>query len=311
MKNSYLIDRSNRFKKIFKNSDLVTPFLAFVDVKKKDMDLIRTHSIQYLSRILDEPSLNKEEELINVFKQKKDDVTNVTPTGMILPKNDTSLEYNLLLRSWYSAIRNLDIFDHLENCHTPAHLRVKWPLPVQKDLDRPRHAPEEMHFDSWSGYSSHGLTFLLGVLGDTPKNRIRFFEPNENFDETWLKKENKPSIEVLNKCYSPIEAKPKYGQIAILDTCTLHQTYRENNSDIRFSIDNIFRTKPKLSAEEFIEPDRKNELTDVNLLSELGSDCMYLCYHLINQKKDTNGGAIDPTAFKFIKREKSTEVKNA
>ena len=275
------------------------------------MDLIRAHSINYLSRILNDPSLNKEEKLLDAFKKCKEKILNVTPTGMILPKKDTSLEYNLLLRSWYSAIKNLDIFEYLENCHTPGHLRVKWPLPVQKDLDRPRHAPEEMHFDSWSGYSSHGCTFLLGVLGDTEKNRIRFFEPNDYFDEAWLKKDSKPSNEILNNCYSSIDAKPKYGQIAILDTCTLHQTYRESKSDIRFSIDNIFRTKIKLSTNEFIETDRKNELTDVNLLSELGSECMYLCYHLIEEKKDTNGGAIDPTTFKFVQRKIENEVINA
>ena len=29
-------------------------------------------------------------------------------------------------------------------CHTPAHLRVKMP---EQDLNRPRHAPEDLHFD--------------------------------------------------------------------------------------------------------------------------------------------------------------------
>ncbi len=311
MKNKYLIERSNRFKKIFKTSELISPFLAFVDVKKRDMDLIKKHSIQYLSRILDESSINSEDGLLKVFKENKKKVLNITPTGMILPKRDTSLEYNLLLRSWYNAIKNLRISEYLNDCHTPAHLRVKWSLPIQKDLDRPRHAPEEMHFDSWSGYSSQGLTFLLGVLGDTSRNRIRFFEPNENYDENWLRKDGKPNNKKLEESYKPIDAKPKYGQIAILDTCTLHQTFRENESDIRFSIDNIFRAKFKLPFDEHIEHDRKNELTSIDLLSQLGSDCMYLCHHLLKQKKDTNGGAIDPTAFKFIKRKKEMDTSNA
>ena len=300
MKNKILENRAERFKRLFKKNELVTPYLAFVKIPKKQMDLIKNQSIQYLSKILDHDA-NEDDALLKYFERKKNSLKNITPTGMILPKNNTSLEFNILLKSWYDALKSLEIYNKLENCHTPAHLRVKWPVAKNKDLNRPRHAPEELHFDSWSGYSSHGLTFLLGVLGDTQKNRIRFFMPNKNYKEKWLLKKCKPTILELNECYTPIDDKPSYGQIAILDACTLHQTYRENSCEIRFSIDNIFRSKFKLQSKEYIEKYRKNELTSIKLLNKLGSECVYFFNHSPDQIKDTKGGSIDPTHFNFVK----------
>ena len=301
MKNKTLENRAARFKRLFKKKELVTPYLAFVKISKKKMNLIKNHSMQYLSEILDQNTNKKEDVLLKYFGRKKNFLKNITPTGMILPKNNTSLEFNILLKSWYNAIRSLEIYDKLENCHTPAHLRVKWPTSQKKDLNRPRHAPEELHFDSWSGYSSHGLTFLLGVLGDTQKNRVRFFVPNDDYKEKWLLKDFKPTVSELKACYTPIDDTPSYGEIAIVDTCTLHQTFRENNSEIRFSIDNIFRSKIKLQTKEYIERYRRQELTSVELLSNLGSKCIYFFNHYPHQIKNTNGGSLDPTQFNFVK----------
>lgn len=298
--NNNLIGRINRFKNTFHEDDLVHPLIARIRLSDAQFNSIKNAALIYLSRILKAPSIKNELSLLDHFKLHGESLNNITPTGMILPKTKTSLEYNLLLREYYSAINDLYFSEKLSFCHTPAHLRVRWPTANSDDLIRPRHAPEELHFDSWSGYSSHGLTFLLGLMGDVKGNRVNFYEPNDSYDENWLLQEKKPHSEILNSAYKLINWKPEFQDLVILDTSVLHQTFRETNADLRFSIDNIFTLKERLNTTEFIEPAREEELTSPKLLSELGSRCLYFCDHNENQFKDSKKGTVDPTSFKFI-----------
>jgi len=300
MKNTDLENRVSRFKKIFNKEDLVHPLIASIKLKSHLFEDIKNSSLAYLSSVLGEGTKNNFDQVISNFQQAESGLKNVTPTGMVLPKINTSLEYNLLLRSYYKALREEYFFEKFSFCHTPAHLRVKWPTVKYADLNRPRHAPEEMHFDSWSGYSSHGVTLLLGVLGDVENNRVNFYSPNDHFQEKWLIKEHKPQEKELLRCYSQIDFIPPEGYLVLLDTAVLHQTYREQKADIRFSIDNIFIPKLGLDSVENIEYGRRLELTDPNLLCNLGSECLYFCDQNEGQIKDSRGGSIDPTSFKFI-----------
>ena len=300
--NCWLEDRAKRFKNLFTEDQLINPFIAVIKPDKYDLSWLKKSSMDYLAAVINYPEYQGETDLLNAFEfaAEKNAVPNITPTGMILPKRHSSLQYNVFLRSFYNLVMNTNVGPKLESCHTPAHLRVKWPLAVEEDLDRPRHAPEDLHFDSWSGYSSHSMTFLLGILGDVSGNRVRYFQPKESFDEDWLL--NKPTPEFLLEHYDVIDYTPKYGEIVILDTCVLHQTYRDAGCKIRFSIDNLFLPKEKLTWPENIEKHRKAELTDPRVLSEIGSDCLYFCTDTNTQRKDTQGGAVDPTNYDFYKR---------
>ena len=164
--------RIERFSNIFEKKDLVSPLIANIKLKKDSFNRIKNASILYLAKIMNLDYFPDESTIMELIE--KHEFKNITPTGMILPKNYSSIEYNLFLREYYSAISELYFFNKLESCHTPAHLRIKWPKTRKSDLERPRHAPEELHFDSWSGYSSLGLTFLIGVIGDIEKNRVNF-----------------------------------------------------------------------------------------------------------------------------------------
>ena len=300
--NKFLSERSDRFAAIFKKEDLVCPLLAAVDIPITRMKSIEHASQTFLAAAMNLPNFLESNEILDIFYKKRESHINITPTGMILPKKHSSLEYNLLLRNYYNLVNEMYFSNALDDCHTPAHLRVKWSNVYLKDLKRPRHAPEEKHFDSWSGYSSHGLTFLLGIHGDIIGNRVKFYIPNKLYDEKWLQQKNKPSPELLDNCYELIDYIPSYGQLVIMDTCLLHQTFRESGCGTRLSMDNIFRLKKTMSFEEHIEPARQKELTKFEQLTKLGTDCFYFCSHDDTQRKDTLGGTIDPTELKFATR---------
>ncbi len=301
MNDNIIESRKERFENIFKKQDLVHPLIASIQLEEKQFNILKNSSINYLAKILDIEDNLTEEKILEQYIKKGSELKNTTPTGMILPKKRTSLEYNILLRDYYQIINGMYFSNELSYCHTPAHLRVKWPNPRREDLSRPRHAPEEVHFDSWSGYSSHGLTFLIGVLGDVKNNRVNFLSPNKKFKEEWLSQANKPSSEDLMDGYEVINFIPEKKSLVILDTAVLHHTFRESDAGIRFSIDNIFLAKQKIISPENIEEFRRAELMDPKLLCNLGSECMYYCNHDDEERKDSKQGSIDPTSFVFHK----------
>ena len=303
MKANSIFNRINRFENIFLKSDLAHPLLAIVKIPEQDFLQLKFHVELYLNSVLGNLSVLTGKDLVDEFVHRRALIRCITPTGMILPKRDTSIYYNLMLRTYYRVISKLYFFRTLKDCHTPAHLRVKWADSSSDEVFRPRHAPEEMHFDTWSGYSSHGLTFLLSVLGDSSNNRVRFFAPTEVFDDDWLSNSKKPSVDLLETCFKPLEIVPGYGSLVIMDAALLHQTYREPGCGARVSIDNIFRTHEVLSSEEFMEPARQSELTAISDLTCLGAESYYFCYHSDDDRKDSKGGSIDPTECRFVRLE--------
>lgn len=303
--NCWLEDRKKRFENLFTKEELVNPHIAVIKPNEIDLRWLKKASMDYLASIVNYPEYRDEEDLLKEFQICHDIgyVKNITPTGMLLPKRNTSLHYNAFLKAFYKLVMNTEVGPKLKSCHTPAHLRVKWPMAVEQDLNRPRHAPEDLHFDSWSGYSSQSMTFLLGILGDVSGNRVRYFQPKESYDEDWLL--NKPTPEFLLEHYEVIDYTPKYGEIVVLDTCVLHQTYRDSGCGIRFSIDNLFLSRDELAWPENIEKHRQDELTDPMILKDVGTECFYFCTDKDDERKDTKGGAIDPTNYDFYTRPKN------
>ena len=292
--------REKRFKTLFKEEHLVTPLLAVIPVERSLYDNLKRSSIIYLSKVLGIKELPNDKEITDICTSRSNEFTNITPTGMILPKAKTSIEYNLLLRDYYLLIRSMYFADKFIECHTPAHIRVKWEEAQESNLNRPRHAPEEPHFDSWSGYSSQGITLILGLFGDIERNTIKFYTPRGRIDESWLIQGTKINSDKLLDNYDAIKYSAPEGSIIAMDTALLHQTSRKEGCGTRFSIDNIFLTEKMMNIPEHIEKYRKDELTKVDDLYELGSKNYYYCYHEDEERKDTKGGAIDPTACQYI-----------
>ena len=68
-----------------------------------------------------------EDALLAALVAEADDVPNLTPNGMLVPKRHTVLEYNLLVRAIADVVSALGIADRIQSWHVPANLRVKFP----------------------------------------------------------------------------------------------------------------------------------------------------------------------------------------
>jgi hypothetical protein len=279
-----------------------TPLVAIHRLDPTAFARLQCAARLYLSRVLKSATpILSEDEILEQFQERRAEIANVTPTGMILPKMYSTLEFNLLMAAFYLAISTMELDNLIRAWQIPMHLRVKYPFPTQENLDRPRHPPEDKHIDSWSGYSSHGITTLVPLFGDIRRNNVEFFEPLAGIDEGWLLPVPKGADRRLETFYQPVTLAAELGDVIMFDAAALHATHREKDCGMRFSIDNIFMPTiaPAYSVEAVEAARVMEQMTHTDLLT-IGRDIHFAFPSTDSDHKDTLGGSIDPTIFSVV-----------
>jgi hypothetical protein len=259
---------------------------------------LRTAAAIYMSSCLPgNQFLLDEDELMRQFEAQIEEVPNVTPNGMIVPKRHTVIEYNYLVRAFAAIIDNIGISDLISSWHVPLNLRVKLGQPDEQNLKR-NHPTEDIHSDSWAGESTESCTAHIPIFGDIERNHLIFMEPPQDFDEEWLKP--RPSYrdgaDVVGR-YGDLDFRPEKGSLILADFAQLHGSTRLPGAGPRISIDTTFvLSKPDHhDADEKIHPWRENERATPQTLSELGSRRIFYFPDSAEQQVDVSGGFKHPT----------------
>jgi len=261
----------------------------------------------YLSRVLQaEHPILDEEEILGLLQDRRESLRNVTPTGMILPKRYSTVEYNHLMGAFYRAVDSLGFGDLIHNWQIPMHIRLKYPQATGDNLNRPRHAPEERHIDSWSGYSTCGVTFIVPLLGDTINNSVEFWRLKDprTFREEWLVHQfDKTKEHAIAEFYEPVDFQLQPGEVFMFEAAALHATRRTADCGIRVSIDNIFTPFLGLdeAAIEVVSDQRRAEQLTHAELVEIGAGLLFLFPDADEDRRDTQGGTRDPITFELRK----------
>ena len=274
---------------------------------------IRFAAINYISKCFkDEETIIDENKLIRKLIKKRKKLTNVTPNGIIVPKNESSLEFNNVLKSYVEILKYFNIIDLIENFHFPPNLRVKFPNISKSNMSR-KHPTELMHSDTWTGANPNWIAVHFFLLGDISKNHIRYAEPPKNFKENWLKplKYSHEGIKISNK-FKLINYTPKKGHMVLADASIIHQSYRKRNSGMRVSIDTGFDMKMKklVSFKKAkigkldVKKIRKNETISKNDFIQIGKKTYFHFPDSFDQKISHKGGFKHPTNPKLIRLSK-------
>jgi|GEM_PF-1829723 len=298
----YPVARSERFARVSAGIDCETPIplLAIGRLKPEVFDRLHRAARFYLSRILSpDGRVLEEDEILDRIARQDPPFRNVTPTGMILPKNYSVLEFNLFMREFYSAMESLGFGQVVEAWHVPMHIRVKYPLSTEENLNRPRHAPEDLHADCWSGYSSQGITVLVPLLGDIENNNVGFYRPKRPFDAAWLSSPHLRGEKGMPfEDFERFEWAPQRGEVHMMDAALLHATKRNPNCGVRLSIDNICLPREDIPGEQpVIEAGRQGEIERHADLLEIGKSWIYAFPDGDEHRKESRSGTIDPTNF--------------
>jgi hypothetical protein len=276
--------------------------IAVHKINKNLWENLRLKAAIYMSKCL--PDNNKvildEKKLLSKFEESKDDILNITPNGMIVPKRHLILEYNGLVKAFIDIINSLNIQDFILSWHIPLNLRIKFTQVNQENLTR-HHPTEDIHSDSWAGESSESVTTYLPIFGDISKNYVQTYDPPDNFKENWLGPlpTYKDGIKYASQ-YSKVDLIQKPGDLMLADFATLHSSTRLKNAKTRVSIDTTFHMK-RTKSNEVIHKWREGERTSNEILSMIGEKNLFVFPDEINNRVDSKGGFKHPTNLKIVK----------
>jgi hypothetical protein len=223
----------------------------------------------YISRALGIPYEHNDLKFIKIIDLARVKRTNVTPNGAVVPKREFNLEYNMLLREWYSIIEKIIKPNNkiLSRFRKIPNIRIKYSKELKDNINRELNTSLP-HSDAWLE-GPWGMNCYFSILGDTKRNTLLFYEP-EDFKEEYLKTANSyKDMQWVLKHYKKMRFIPKPGHIYISDYALIHSTNRKVNAGTRISIDSTiyfgtnlpqkYRLKeytnkiPRLGINEFVD----------------------------------------------------------
>lgn len=208
---------------------------------------IKDEANVYLKKSLnfdDISSVNLQDGISGIRKAKyqQQELKVITPNGMVVPKNESILEFNLLAKAFYDLIGSYKADGLIHSWNVPPNLRVKTGLIDTVHLKR-KNASEHIHSDAWAGEQPNCGTAMLLLEGDVETNGIEFYTPPDDFDESWLATTDAGYLdkeEIIAK-YTKLRIKLEVGDLVISDFATLHASMKPvERSRPRISIDSVF-----------------------------------------------------------------------
>lgn len=302
--------RKKFFKTLSKKLDCrkINDLMIEINIENKLFDNLYNATFDYVKKCLNtNKAIKTEKELFTSLKKNK--IKNITPNGMIVPKNEVTLEFNLIVKSYINILKSLNISKLIESFHFPPNIRYKGRNLRISNLKR-KHPTEFFHSDTWTGAMPNWIASHLYIMGDIKRNHIRYAYPPDDFSESWLRPLEKAKYgQILANKFKIINFKPRKGSFVLADATIIHQSYRKRNCGERISLDTGLNMKFKnLKSFKFkkinkinIKKIRLEETISKKDFLNIGSKNFLYFPDNMDKKKYSIGGFKHPSNLKLIK----------
>lgn len=260
---------------IFKldNCKYKTSLICSMKIEKKTYSKFNTAVLKYLSKsAINSYKLNTEKKILNFYNKNQKKLTFITPNGAVVPKKETSKEFNEIIKNFVSIIKKSKSKQNIINFHVPLNIRIKFKKIPNEYFKRDR-ATEIPHSDCWAGENSSCVNMHIPIFGDVNNNKMEFYHPKK-LDEKWLRPLKRFSNgKKYIKNFKKVKYEAKKGYMTISDFGTLHKTIRKKGCGTRISLDTTCELirENKLNLRKKIHNDRKNEYMEIKKYLKLGS----------------------------------------
>ncbi len=187
------------------------------------------------------------EDLLETYRDAVMALPNITPNGLILPKEPNVLAYNILHRRVADLVARLGLAEHISAIQFPINVRLGRGAPNPAADSRPR-ASTKPHSDIWAGDPAGALVFMLPLLGDVQTVGVDFFEPQDLAEEFLGPLDDYDEGADIFRASTRYDAGFRHGELIIFDPYLLHQTLRPGDG-LRVSIDFRFLPARKLDSD--------------------------------------------------------------
>ncbi len=254
----YRVNRINRICKHWKLKK-IHKFMAVHEIDKTIFKNFKTNIKLYLCKALDIPFEADDKKFIQILNKAKNNRTNVTPNGAVVPKRDYTLEYNIILRDWCNIIREMIKKKEklISRFRITPNIRIKYGKELKDNIGRGL-STSLPHSDAWVE-GPWGMNCFFPIFGDYKKNNLVYYEPKK-FDDKLLKisKSYKEMQWVMSNYKKIDKILPEPGKIYISDYALVHNTFRKKNSNTRVSIDTTLFIGKHIPHADRIKEYRKN-----------------------------------------------------
>ena len=204
---------------------------------------IRAAMLGYISRCLGARRPLSEPETVAGLLEQRETIPNLRADGLLVPKREHVVEFNLLHKAVADAFRELSIEDSVDVIDLPLNVRVVYGKPgARRNL---AFSSSKLHSDVWAGVPVDAVVVVLPVLGAIEDITIILGElPREQELEAMHVMDDYLDGKTY-KITTPYAGAMKHGHLYLADVRALHQTVRHKAEGVRVSIDFRFRTSDR------------------------------------------------------------------
>lgn len=265
MKSDALRKRQERFSRLLHGSDPQAPgscmLYAHHSIDHALYSVFLDRVEQYVRRSIDESTKYNKLGIQALLEQLGvAGIDALTPGGVLVPKRNTVLEYNIVVRTFAEIVESLIPETLIGSWHVPPNVRIKFGTPTPGVMDRPR-PTERPHSDAWAGEHPDSVTVHIPVFGDLFHNYLAIYAPPDDFEEGWLEPVDSTDPAVIREYeygflhkYQRLPFSTRPGHACFIDAAMLHASERLPHCGLRVSVEAPFvwstaRALPALKRE--------------------------------------------------------------
>ena len=159
---------------------------------------------------------------------------NRTPNGLLLPRRETFLSFNLVQQALTAALVDLGLDAPFESVQSPCNVRIVSGA-ASADDNRP-YAASKIHTDIWYGEPLRSILFNLPLLGDPAAVAMDFLEPDDFPIALRRVLPDYNDGREISARAARLPMRFDLGVLYVSDSLSLHQTMRRGPG-IRLSLD--------------------------------------------------------------------------
>jgi hypothetical protein len=204
---------------------------------------IRVAAAGYISACLNSPIILSEAEMVERLLEARNTLSNYTGTGLLMPKREHTLAFNLFQKSVADAFCQLGANELIDAVDLPVNLRMVYGKTDSTKLGLP-FASSKCHSDVWAGVAADATVVVLPLFGDIDNITIEAGEmPREMELQAMQVMSDFNEGADIPMVVSYTEAQLQHGTMYFNDARGLHQTVRRKTEGLRISVDFRFRRK--------------------------------------------------------------------